>query len=425
MDPTLIICFAVILVLLILCVPVCASLGLGVMAAMYFSPDDLPMAMFAQSLFTTFESFPLTAIPLFVLAGDIMARGSLAASLLEMCKRFCGHVSGGLAQVSIVTCLFYGALCGSNAATTAAVGGATIPSMIRGNYPPAYAGATNAIAGCLGSMIPPSVPLILFGAVTGTSIANLFIASIIPGFMWAGFLIAVAWYQSRKHGYGVIEPKATWKMRLQGIWGARWAMGVPLVVMGGIYSGIATPTEAGVVAVIYAIIVEMLVLRSTNFQGMIRIFVSSANTVGLILFVVVAANALGNLLLYYNLHEVVIEYIRQFSSNRYLVIGLVLVILLIIGTFLDGGSATLIFAPILTPLMASYDVAPVVFGVFMLIVTGIGCCTPPVGVNMFVACGISGSSVRDISIALLPFIGISIVLSVIQILVPWFTTILL
>jgi len=395
------------------------------MAAMMFSPDDLPLAMYAQRLFNTFESFPLMAIPLFVLAGDIMARGSLAASLLDMCRRLCGHVTGGLAHVSIVTCLFYGALCGSCAATTAAVGGSTIPAMVKDRYPAPFAASTNAIAGCLGAMIPPSVPLILFGACTETSIGDLFLASIVPGFLWAFMLMATAWFFSRKNGYGVISAKASWKSRLEGIWNARWAMGVPLLVLGGIYTGVATPTEAGVVAVLYAIIVELFILRSTDLKGMFQIFVRSSNTVALIMFVVVSANGLGSLMIYYNLHDVLIESVTSISTNLYVVTLFVMVILFVVGTFLDGGSATLILAPMLTPLLAKLGLDPIVFGVFMIIMTGIGCCTPPVGVNMFVACGVSGSSVKDVSIALLPFIGVSILVALIQVFVPWLTLCLL
>lgn len=223
----------------------------------------------------------------------------------------------------------------------------------------------------------------------------------------------------------MIEPKADWKSRLEGVWAARWAMGVPLLVLGGIYSGIATPTEAGVLAVLYAIIVELFILKSTDLKGMFQIFVRSANTVGLIMFVVVAANGLGTLMLYYNLHDVLIESVTTFSTNEYVIVLFVLVILLIVGTFLDGGSATLILAPMLTPLLAKFGVDPVVFGVFMVIMTGIGCCTPPVGVNMFVACGISGSSVRDVSWSLLPYIGVSLVVALIQVFVPWLSLCLL
>lgn len=425
MDSTIIICFCTTVLLLILCVPVCAALGLGVMLAMLFSPEELPLAMYAQRLFNTFDSFPLMAIPLFILAGDIMAKGSLAVALLNMCRRLYGHVTGGLAHVSIVTCLFYGALCGSCAATTAAVGGSTIPAMVNDKYPAPFAASTNAMAGCLGAMIPPSVPLILFGACTDTSIGDLFLASILPGILWAGMLMATAWFLSRKNGYGVIAPKSDWKSRLEGIWAARWAMGVPLLVLGGIYSGIATPTEAGVVAVLYAVIVELFILKSTDLKGMFQIFVRSSNTVGLIMFVVVAANGLGTLCLYYNLHEVLIESVTAFSTNEYVIVLFILVILLIVGTFLDGGSATLILAPMLTPLLAKFGVDPIVFGVCMVIMTGIGCCTPPVGVNMFVACGLSGSSVRDVSLSLLPYIGVSLIVALIQVFVPWLSLCLL
>ncbi len=402
MDPILA-TFLLLALLLALSVPVGIAVGAAVLAGIWIG--DVPLEFFTQKLFNNFDSFPLMAVPFFILAGEIMQRGTLADSLLDLCNSTCGHKRAGLAHISILTALFYGALCGSAAATTAAVGGTMIPAMERNKYPKAFSTAVNAAGGCLGVMIPPSIPLILYGAFGGVSISDLFLAGIVPGFLVAGAFMLVAGYICRRRNYGEILPKASWQERGRAFRKAIPALGVPVIVLGGIYGGIVTPTEAGVVAAVYAALIETFLTRSMTLVKAREILVSSLRTLGMIFLVIITANALGTFLLYYNFQDLVLGSMRSLTESPAIFMLLMLGLFLILGTFIEAAAVILILTPLLVPMAASYGINTVHFGIFMLVSLCVGFLTPPVGTNLFVGCAVSGIGIMPLSKAVLPFIG--------------------
>ena len=401
---------------LALSVPIGVTIGLATLAGVYAA--DIPLEFFTQQMFTTFDSFPLMAVPFFILAGDIMQHGTLADSLLKLCRITCGHRRGGLAHITILTCLFYGALCGSSAATVAAVGSTMIPAMEKDGYPKGFSTACSAAGGSLGVMIPPSIPLILYGASGNVSITDLFIAGIVPGFLVAfGFMIVAAIVCAR-HKYGIIHPECGRAERWAAFRNAVWAIGVPVIVLGGIYGGIVTPTEAGVIAVVYAMLVETLITRSMTPAKIRTIMLSTARTLGMVLFITITANAFGTLLMYFNAQEILLESMRGITSSPNVFLLVMLAMFLVLGAFVDTAALILILTPLLVPMAISYGINPVHFGIFMLVCLCVGYLTPPVGTNLFVGCAVSGIDIMSLSKAVLPFVLSMLICAVILAVCP-------
>ena len=419
---SILILFVILIALLIIGTPIGVALCLSTLAGVI--ADGTPIVFFTQKLYNTFDSFPLMAIPFFLLAGDIMQRGTLANSLLGMCSSLVGHLRGGLVHISILTALFYGALCGSAAATVAAVGGIMIPAMVKEGYPNEFSTAVNASSGGLGVLIPPSVPLILYGATGGVSITGLFIAGIIPGILVAISFMLTAAIIIRRHNYGIQHPKQSAKERLKAVYQARYAILVPVIVLGCIYGGITTPTEAGCIAVIYALVVEVFITRSMTLKLFRECLASSMRTLASIFLVIVGATALGVFLGYHNVDKMLIVAVHALTADPYIFMILMLILLLILGTILDCSACILIMTPLLVPLVQSYGVDTIHFGIFMTVALCIGFLTPPVGTNLFVACGISGLSIMQLSKAVLPFIVAMLVVVILIMFIPQITLLL-
>ena len=393
--------FASLLILLCMAIPVGVALGIAAMIGMLMTGMDL--GMFIQRLYNTFDSFPLLAVPFFILAGDIMQKGEISNSLLGFCRSLVGHLRGGLSHVSVLTCLFYGALSGSAPATTAAVGGLMIPAMEKDGYPKPYSTAINAASGCLGVLIPPSVPLILYGSTVGCSISDLFIAAILPGLIVGCVFIAMGYFTCVRNNYGIMRPKDSAKERLRAFWNARYSLLVPVIVLGGIYGGITTPTEAGCVAVVYALFVELCITRSLTWAKFKRIMFSSLLTTGVIFFIIAPANALSIVLIYCNAHILLCAAITSISINPVIIVFILTLVFLILGTFVETAVTILVVSPMLMPLLPIIGMDPVQFGLFMLVMLATGFLTPPVGLNLFVACGITGLSLTEIAWKCLPY----------------------
>lgn len=406
----------IIVVLLIISVPIGVSIGIGVVAALWYGDES--MMFFTQKLFNNFDSFPLMAVPFFILSGEIMQRGTLADNLLGFCRSALGHRKGGMAYISVATCLFYGALCGSAAATTAAVGATMIPAMEREGYPRDFSTAVNTSSGALGIIIPPSIPMILYGSFGGVSVADLFIAGIVPGCFIGLCLMLTAGFMCHKHSYGNVLPKASFAERLSSFWKAKYALGVPVIILGGIYGGITTPTEAGVVAVFYALSVETFITRSMTFTLLKKIIVSSASTLGMIFLVLITANALGNIMMLANVQTALLAWMQSITSSPNVLMLILLILLIILGTAVEVSAIILIFTPLLVPMVVSYGIDPVHFGVVMTTAMCLGGLTPPVGVNLFVGCSLSGLDIVTLTRASLPFIAAIIVGLVVLAYVP-------
>lgn len=393
--------------LLILSVPIGVAIGSSVVVAVMVG--DLPAEFLMQKLVLSLDSFPLLAVPFFVLSGEIMQKGSMAQSLLAFSKCLVGHIRGGLAHVSILTSMFYGALSGSAPATVAAVGGIMIPAMEKEGYSKDFASAVNTASGCLGVMIPPSVPLIIYGTTANVSVGDLFIGGIFPG-IFIGLLLMVASYiVAWRTQTGNKGARAPWRETLAAFSRAKYALVVPVIVLGGIYGGITTPTEAGAIAVTYAFITEGLILKPLTWKGVVDIFKSSCLTTASIFIVVATASALGQLLMIYNVPDLIVELLSGLTGNKYILLTAIIVLLLIMGTFMDALANILILTPLLQPLVMAAGIDMTHFGIIMIVAVSIGFLTPPVGVNLFVACGISGVSIERLSVAVLPFVGVMIV----------------
>lgn len=395
--------FLIIVGLLIISVPIGVALGIGVVGALWWSGESL--MFFTQKLFNNFDSFPLMAIPFFILSGDIMARGTLADSLLGFCRSMLGHRKAGMAYITVVTCLFYGALCGSAAATTAAVGATMIPAMEREGYPKPFSTAVSTASGALGIIIPPSIPMILYGSFGGVSISSMFIGGILPGCFIGLLLMATAGCICARHGYSNVLPKASAQERWEAFKVAKYALGVPVIILGGIYGGVATPTEAGVTAVVYALAVETFIRKSMSWKLLRAIIISSANTLGMIMLVLITANALGNIMMLANIQDALLAWLQSLTASPYALMALLIVFLFILGTAVEVSAIILIFAPLLVPVVTSYGINPVHFGIVFVVSMCLGGLTPPVGVNLFVGCSISGLNIVSLTRAVLPFIA--------------------
>lgn len=392
--------------LLILSVPIGVAIGSSVVVAVL--AGDLPAEFLMQKLVLSLDSFPLLAVPFFILSGEIMQKGSMAQSLLAFSKCLVGHIRGGLAHVSILTSMFYGALSGSAPATVAAVGGIMIPAMEKEGYSKDFASAVNTASGCLGVMIPPSVPLIIYGTTANVSVGDLFIGGIFPG-VFIGLLLMVASYIiARRTQTGNKAARAPWRETLAAFSRAKYALVVPVIVLGGIYGGITTPTEAGAIAVTYAFVAEGLILKTLTWKSVVDIFKSSCLTTASIFIVVATASALGQLLMIYNVPDLIVEALSGLTGNKYILLAAIIVLLLIMGTFMDALANILILTPLLQPLVMAAGIDMTHFGIIMIVAVSIGFLTPPVGVNLFVACGISGISIERLSVAVLPFVGVMI-----------------
>ncbi len=403
MELAIILTFISLAVFLLLSVPIGVAIGLSVVVGMTASVE-LPYEFLIQKMITSLDVFPLMAVPFFIMAGEIMQKGSMAERLLAVSRALVGHLTGGMAHISVLTSMFYGSLSGSAPATVAAVGGIMVPAMEKENYSKSYSTAVNTSAGCLGVIIPPSVPLIIYGTTAGVSVGDLFIAGIIPGLFIGASLMVCSYILAKKYGFTGTGKRAPVKEVVVSLRDALPALMVPIIVLGGIYGGFTTPTEAGVIAVVYALIVEGLILRTLSWQKVIDVFKGTSLTTASIFLVVATATSLGQILLFYNLPSDLVEVLVSISDNKYVLLPIILIFLLIMGTFMDALANILILTPLLLPVVKALGVDPIHFGVVMIVCSSMGFLTPPVGVNLFVGCSIANISIEKLSAAVMPFL---------------------
>lgn len=423
MDSTVVMISITLLVLLVLSVPIGVALGMTVVVGIFAS--NIPVTFLAQRLITSLDSFPLLAVPFFIMAGEIMQKGSMAKRLLAFSRCLVGHITGGLAQVSVLTSLFFGALSGSSPATVAAIGGVMIPTMKKEGYGSSYAAAVNTSAGCLGVMIPPSIPLIIYGTTAGVSVGDLFIAGILPGIFVAGVLMFVSYLLARYQGHGIKGKRPPIHETFQAFKQAIHALMVPIIVLGGIYGGIMTPTEAGVVAVVYALLAEAFLLRSLTFGHLWQVLRGTALTTATIFLLIATASALGQVLLFNNVPSQIVSLLTGISENPYILMLLIILLMLVLGTFMDALANILILTPLLLPVAKQAGFDPIHFGIVMIVSVAIGFLTPPVGVNLFVGCNIANISIERLSIAVIPFLGALILALLVLAFVPQLSLVLL
>ena len=376
--------FISMIVLLIVGVPIAFVLcGSSIIAIL--STGDIHNAIVIQRMFSGSGSFTLLAIPFFVLAGNLMSSGGISKRLVNLCNSLFGHISGGLAMVAIITCAFFAAISGSSAATAAAVGTIIIPEMLKHKYDKDFAGATVASSAELGVIIPPSIGLIQYGVATGTSISDLFMAGFLPGIFICLVLCVVAHFLCKKQGF---EPskKATRQEKIQAFKDAILAILMPVIILGGIYSGVFTPTEAAVIAVFYGLIVGVFVYKEIKLSDIPRILTDSAITMSTVLLIMSASTIFGWILTKLQIPQAVAKGFLGISARKYIFLLLVNVLLLFIGMFCEAGAAMVILAPLLAPVAQTLGIDLVHFGIIMMANLAIGMMTPPVGVNLYVVC---------------------------------------
>ncbi len=411
-----VILFSSFVLLAVLGLPIAVVLGLSAAAGLVLG-TDIPLTVVAQRMFTSTSSFPLMAIPFFMIAGALMEGGGISRRLINLANTLMGATTGGLAMVAILTCMFFAAISGSGPATVAAIGSIMIPAMVRAGYDLAFAAAIMAAAGSIGIIIPPSIPMVTYGVVGGVSIGSLFLGGVIPGLIYGGALMVVAYWIARKRGYkgtGTFSVKAL----LVATKDAFWALLMPVIILGGIYGGIFTPTEAACVAVFYGLFIGFFVYRELKFGDLKKLLVNSAVSTSIVMFIIATASVFGWIMASEQIPDKVAEAFIEFSNNPIVILLLLNVLLLVIGCFMETNAIIIILAPIFLPLVTQMDIDPIHFGVMMVVNTAIGQVTPPLGVNLFVACGLSKISIESISKAVLPMLLAMIVAVLIITYVP-------
>ena len=411
-----IILFVVLLVLLFINVPVAVALAMT--AAMFFViQSEMPIVAIFQRMFNSIDSFPLLAIPFFILAGKLMETGGISKRLIRLAEVMLGRVRGGLALVSIISCAFFAALSGSAAATTAAVGAIMIPAMVKKGYDANFSTAIQAAGGTIGVIIPPSVPLVLFGVTASVSIADLFVAGIIPGLFVTVALLALVYVISIMKDYGGGEK---YNVKEFGIAfkDAILALLMPVIILGGIYSGVFTPTEAALVAVVYGLIVGVFIYREIKIKDLFKIFSEATVMSATILFIIAGASIFAYYLTRERIPAQITEALLGITDNWIIALLIINVILLIVGTFMETAAAILILTPILAPVATALGIDLVHFGIIMIVNLAIGYITPPVGLNLFVANKIAGTRFEGVVRAIIPFVIVMFVCTLIISFIP-------
>jgi C4-dicarboxylate transporter DctM subunit len=381
-------------ILFILGVPIAVSIGLASVIGIE-AQGSLPLLLVAQRMFTGIDSFPLMAIPLFILAGNLMSAGGISQRLVELAKSLVGGIQGGLACTCVLTCMLFASVSGSSVATTFAIGAILIPAMVKHNYPKPLAASIQASSAELGVLIPPSIPLILYGVSTDTSIGKLFVAGLGPGLVVALSLIALVLVICRVRGIGKDDgmdrasPGEAFVSALP-------ALLVPVVILGGIYSGIFTPTEASAAAVAAALIVGMGLYGELKFRDLPEILKKTIISTSAIMIIISAAALFSFLITRSGLPNEIAAWFKEIFDTRIAFLLAVNVLLLIVGMFIETSAAILVLAPILTPIAISYGVDPVHFGLIIVVNLALGMITPPLGVNLFAACAVANLRVEKI-----------------------------
>lgn len=408
--------FVLFALFLILGVPIAFSLGLSSLGALLIGDGSL--AVVASRLYSAADSFSLMAIPFFVLAGCIMEKGKLSRRLIDFAMELVGPLKGGLGYVTVVTSMFFSAISGSGPATTAAIGSITIPAMEENGYDKKFATALQATSGAMGPIIPPSIVFIQYGVATGTSIGALFIAGIVPGLLIGAALIIMNGIISHKKGYGGSNKKYSVIRIWKSFKNAALAILMPVIILGGIYGAIFTPTEAAIVACVYGLILACVIYRELSLKDIKDVFVSSCKTTSMIMLVITCASLFGWILSSERIPERIAASVLAVTSDKFTLLIAINILLLIVGCLLDQGSATIILAPILTPIAVAVGVDPIHFGALMVTNLCLGLVTPPVGVNLYVACGIAKLKIEDIVKPVLLLLGACLVMQMIITFVP-------
>ncbi|AUL47663.1 C4-dicarboxylate ABC transporter permease [Bordetella trematum] len=389
-----------------LSVPVAIAIGLAALTGI--SVGGLPWLVFAQQIYAALDKYPLVAIPFFILAGNLMEAGGISERMVEFAKSLVGGMQGGLACTCVLTCMIFAAVAGSSVATTFAVGAILIPAMVRHGYPAPFAASLQASAAELGVIIPPSIPMILYAVSTDTSTGELFIAGVVPGILIGLALMVYVWLYARRNGLGKRDGEG--RLPLWQAFKRAWlALLMPVIILGGIYGGIFTPTEASVVAVVYAVLIGTLVYRRLKLPDISLTLHRSVISTAVIMFLIANAGVFSFLLNRAGIPDALGQWLSQlFDSQTGFLLG-INAALFVIGMFIETSASIVVLAPLLLPVAMQFGVEPVHFGIIMVVNLALGMVTPPFGVNLFAACAVAKLPVERLIRPLLPFVGVVLV----------------
>jgi C4-dicarboxylate transporter DctM subunit len=398
-------------VLLFIGVPIAVALGLACMFAVGIT-GVFPIQNLVQKMFNTSNSFSLMCIPFFILAGNIMASGGVSKRLVNLASAFFGRISGGLAIVSTVGCTFFGAVSGSAPATTAAIGGVMVKPMIEKGYDKYFTGAVVAASGIIGLIIPPSLTMVLYGVATNASIGDLFIAGIVPGVLICILLCVIEYFISKKRGYKG-EEKISGREKLLAFKDAIWAIMMPVIILGGIYAGVFTPTEAAAVSVVYGLIVGLFIYKEIKYKDLFKLILDAAKSTALIMYLMITDDVLSYVLVSQQIPQLLAASILSITTNASVIMIMVIGILLVAGCFLNNSAAMVLLAPIFYPIVVPLGVDPIFFGILMVITLAIGHITPPVGLCLFIAADLGKLKFEELVKEVMPLVLALIIFTVI------------
>ena len=393
--------FGAFAILLLMGAPIAVALGMAAMAAFMSVGKDV--ATLVQVAYNSVNSFPVMALPAFILSGALMQDSGISRRLVNIAEALAGRMTGGMGASTVIACLFFGAISGSGPATTAAVGMLMIPAMVKRGYDKGYASAVTASSGGLGVVIPPSIPMVIFGVTASESITKLFIAGAFPGLLIAFGIILVNYFISKRKGYKSDAEDWSIKTVLVSIKDGFWALMAPVVILGGIYSGFFTPTEAAIVSIFYTLFVGIFIYKELKLKSIFKSMDSTTWLAGRVLIILFTAQAFGRLLVQYKIPDAIAGGLLDLTGNVFIIWILVILFLIAIGMFMETLATIMLVTPVLLPVMTSLGVDPIHFGVVLVMCCEIGFETPPLGENLFIASGIAKTTIEEISVKSIPF----------------------
>ena len=412
--------FITLVVCLLLGVPIVMSIGIATFAALQLT--DIPIAILAKAIYTATDKFPLHAVPLFILAGALMEVAGMSEQVVDVIERLLGWMRGGLAMAVVVGCMFFGAMSGSGPATAAAIGFIMIPALASRGYDKGYSAALTSSAGTLGILIPPSNPMIVYGVVSQASIVGLFIAGVIPGIFVTATMILISYVICIRRRYGTKTEKFSFSELCSCSWRSKWSLLAPIIILGGIYGGVFTPVEASVVAVNYAIFVGLVITKKLNMRIIYDCFSRTTLISGSMIILIGLSTSFGELLTLYQVPQQIAEMLGAISSNVKIIYLIIILFLIILGTFMDTMATIIVLTPILLPVMVKLGVHPIHFGIVFVVTNEIAFLTPPVGANLFAMTGVTKLPIEQIAREEIPFI-IGLIIAVI--ILAWFPQIVM